>query len=42
MKYDKPVALDTGANQGSGLQISNDLVAHGFTVWRKPCAGFCP
>jgi NAD(P)-dependent dehydrogenase (short-subunit alcohol dehydrogenase family) len=29
---DKPVALVTGANQGIGLQISKDLVAHGFTV----------
>src|ERR1700735_5731330 len=29
---DKPVALVTGANQGIGLQIANDLVAHGFTV----------
>lgn len=29
---DKPVALVTGANQGIGLQIAMDLVAHGFTV----------
>jgi NAD(P)-dependent dehydrogenase (short-subunit alcohol dehydrogenase family) len=29
---DKPVALVTGANQGIGLQIARDLVAHGFTV----------
>jgi NAD(P)-dependent dehydrogenase (short-subunit alcohol dehydrogenase family) len=28
----KRVALVTGANQGIGLQIANDLVAHGFTV----------
>src|SRR5579863_10777982 len=28
----KPVALVTGANQGIGLQIANELVAHGFTV----------
>jgi NAD(P)-dependent dehydrogenase (short-subunit alcohol dehydrogenase family) len=28
----KPVALITGANQGIGLQIAKDLVAHGFTV----------
>jgi NAD(P)-dependent dehydrogenase (short-subunit alcohol dehydrogenase family) len=30
--HDKPVALVTGANQGIGLQIASDLVAHGFTV----------
>ena len=30
--HDKPVALVTGANQGIGLQIAKDLVAHGFTV----------
>src|ERR1700680_5150541 len=30
--HDKPVALVTGANQGIGLQITKDLVAHGFTV----------
>ena len=29
---DKPIALVTGANQGIGLQIAKDLVAHGFTV----------
>ena len=29
---DKPVALVTGANQGIGLQIAKDLVAHDFTV----------
>jgi NAD(P)-dependent dehydrogenase (short-subunit alcohol dehydrogenase family) len=29
---DNPVALITGANQGIGLQIAKDLVAHGFTV----------
>lgn len=29
---DKQVALVTGANQGIGLQIAKDLVAHGFTV----------
>lgn len=29
---DKPVALVTGANQGIGLQIARDLVAHGFIV----------
>jgi NAD(P)-dependent dehydrogenase (short-subunit alcohol dehydrogenase family) len=28
----KPVALITGANQGIGLQIAKDLVAHGLTV----------
>ena len=28
----KPLALVTGANQGIGLQIAKDLVAHGFTV----------
>ena len=28
----RPVALVTGANQGIGLQIAKDLVAHGFTV----------
>jgi NAD(P)-dependent dehydrogenase (short-subunit alcohol dehydrogenase family) len=32
MTVDKPVALVTGANQGIGLQIAKDLVAHGFTV----------
>ena len=30
--HDKQVALVTGANQGIGLQIARDLVAHGFTV----------
>jgi NAD(P)-dependent dehydrogenase (short-subunit alcohol dehydrogenase family) len=30
--HDKPVALVTGANQGIGLQIAKDLVAHGLTV----------
>jgi NAD(P)-dependent dehydrogenase (short-subunit alcohol dehydrogenase family) len=29
---EKRVALVTGANQGIGLQIAKDLVAHGFTV----------
>ena len=29
---DKQVALVTGANQGIGLQIAKELVAHGFTV----------
>jgi len=29
---DQPVALVTGANQGIGLQIAKNLVAHGFTV----------
>jgi NAD(P)-dependent dehydrogenase (short-subunit alcohol dehydrogenase family) len=29
---DKPVALVTGANQGIGLQIAKDMVAHGFSV----------
>ena len=29
---DKPLALVTGANQGIGLQIAKDLVAHGLTV----------
>jgi NAD(P)-dependent dehydrogenase (short-subunit alcohol dehydrogenase family) len=28
----KPVTLVTGANQGIGLQIAKDLVAHGFIV----------
>ena len=32
MSQNKPVALVTGANQGIGLQIAKDLVAHGFTV----------
>jgi len=30
--HNKPVALVTGANQGIGLQIAKDLVAHGCTV----------
>ncbi|MGA7854431.1 MAG: SDR family oxidoreductase [Candidatus Acidiferrales bacterium] len=30
--HNKPVALVTGANQGIGFQIANDLVTHGFTV----------
>src|ERR1700721_2686298 len=29
---DQPVALVTGANQGIGLQIAKDLVAHCFSV----------
>ena len=29
---DEPVALVTGANQGIGLQIAKDLLAHSFTV----------
>ena len=33
MPHPKPVALVTGANQGIGLQIAKELVAHGFTVW---------
>jgi NAD(P)-dependent dehydrogenase (short-subunit alcohol dehydrogenase family) len=28
----KPVAPGTGANQGIGLQIAKERVAHGFTV----------
>src|ERR1700722_19704100 len=28
----QPVAVVTGANQGIGLQIAKDLVAHSFTV----------
>jgi NAD(P)-dependent dehydrogenase (short-subunit alcohol dehydrogenase family) len=32
LMQDKPVALVTGANQGIGLQIAKDLVAHCFTV----------
>src|ERR1700691_4387485 len=32
LMHNKPVALVTGANQGIGLQIAKDLVAHGFTV----------
>jgi NAD(P)-dependent dehydrogenase (short-subunit alcohol dehydrogenase family) len=30
--HEKPIALVTGANQGIGLQIANDLAAHAFTV----------
>jgi NAD(P)-dependent dehydrogenase (short-subunit alcohol dehydrogenase family) len=30
---DRRVAIVIGANQGIGLQIAKDLVAHGFTVW---------
>ena len=29
---DRPIALVTGANQGIGLQVAKELVAHGFTV----------
>ncbi|MCX6049757.1 MAG: SDR family NAD(P)-dependent oxidoreductase, partial [Chloroflexi bacterium] len=29
---DKRVALITGANQGVGLQVAKELVAHGLTV----------
>src|SRR3954462_2551554 len=29
---DKRVALVTGANQGVGLQVAKELVAHGLTV----------
>src|SRR5689334_6662708 len=29
---DKRIALVTGANQGVGLQVAKELVAHGFTV----------
>jgi NAD(P)-dependent dehydrogenase (short-subunit alcohol dehydrogenase family) len=32
LMQDKSVALVTGANQGIGLQIAKDLVAHGFIV----------
>ena len=32
MIQNKPVALVSGANQGIGLQIAKDLVAHGFAV----------
>jgi NAD(P)-dependent dehydrogenase (short-subunit alcohol dehydrogenase family) len=32
LMQDQPVALVTGANQGIGLQIAKDLMAHGFTV----------
>jgi NAD(P)-dependent dehydrogenase (short-subunit alcohol dehydrogenase family) len=30
--HDKRVALITGANQGVGLQVAKELVAHGLTV----------
>lgn len=30
--HDKPVALVTGANQGIGLQVARELVAHGMSV----------
>ncbi len=30
--HDKRVALVTGANQGVGLQVAKELVAHGLTV----------
>lgn len=30
--HDRPTALITGANQGIGLQIAQDLATHGFTV----------
>jgi NAD(P)-dependent dehydrogenase (short-subunit alcohol dehydrogenase family) len=39
---DKRIALVTGANQGIGLQIATDLVAHGFAVLvgsRNPARG---
>jgi NAD(P)-dependent dehydrogenase (short-subunit alcohol dehydrogenase family) len=32
LMHPQPVALVTGANQGIGLQIAKDLVAHGYTV----------
>ena len=32
MKYDKRVALVTGANQGVGLQVAKELVASGVMV----------
>ncbi len=32
MKYDKRIALVTGANQGVGLQVAKELVANGVTV----------
>ncbi len=32
MKYDKRLALVTGANQGVGLQVAKELVANGVTV----------
>lgn len=30
--HDKRVALVTGANQGVGLQVAKELVAHGLMV----------
>jgi NAD(P)-dependent dehydrogenase (short-subunit alcohol dehydrogenase family) len=30
--HNNPVALITGANQGIGIQIAKDRVAHGFAV----------
>jgi NAD(P)-dependent dehydrogenase (short-subunit alcohol dehydrogenase family) len=32
MMHDKPAARVTGANQGTGLQIAKDFVAHGLIV----------
>ena len=29
---DKRIALETGANQGVGLQVAKELVANGLTV----------
>jgi NAD(P)-dependent dehydrogenase (short-subunit alcohol dehydrogenase family) len=39
---DKPVALVTGANQGIGLQIAKDLVAHGFDLLGANAASAAP